>query len=248
MKKLLRSYLKRYGYFLLKEEFMPRGLYLESDLKRLIDLNKVSLTVDIGAFEGDMTQCFLDLFPNTFVVSVEPFPSSFKKLERFKDSRRVKALNFGASNEAGNLKLKLYNDSQLNSFKLIENDEAHVSEEILVETNTIPKILEETNQWNKSIDFLKLDVEGFEMQCLEGCRPFLEKNEIGMIYVECGFCDDDNRHTSFESIRKMLSNYNFSLYGIYDLYHYRKPSELLFANALFLNENYLIENSLMLTV
>ena len=58
---------------------------------------------------------------------------------------------------------------------------------------------------------MKLDVEGFELQCLQGAGKYI--NKIKVIQFEFGGCNIETR-TFFRDFWCFFSKYNFDLYRI----------------------------------
>ncbi len=246
MKEILKKFLTKRGYHFFKEGFMPKGIYFESDLASIIRLDDFKLVMDVGAYHGTMTQLFLKIFPNANIITVEPSIHSFNHIKSlFINNSRVNLQNCGIGREKSIITFKLFDNGELNSFKNIDRDEAEAVDSIEVNVFTIDDVLHNSNNGKKPVDFLKIDVEGFEMEVLSGADKLFRDNEIGCILIEAGFCDDDERHTPFKSIAGFLEKQGFTFYGLYDLYHYRKKTELLFANALFINEEYLKKRRLL---
>ncbi len=246
MKKLIKNFLRKKGFYLLKEGFMPTGIYFDADLKFLVHLDRFRVAMDVGAYHGWMTDEFLKTFVNAQIITVEPTVKSFEHLtEKYKGNRRVLLQNCAAGSEEATISFRLFDNGQLNSFKQINNDEAVSVDATIVPVHTVTDILQTALPGESGIDFLKIDVEGFEMETLTGAVELMGDNNIGCILIEAGFCDDDERHTPFKTISDMLTKNGFAFYALYDLYHYRKKHELLFANALFLNESYLQKNGLL---
>ncbi|MFT3932731.1 MAG: FkbM family methyltransferase [Chitinophagaceae bacterium] len=248
MKNVIRKFLSRRGYYIFKEGFIPKGYRFQSDLANIIKIDRFNLIMDIGAFQGIMTKTFLEAFPLASIITVEPTKDSYEILKsEFSTNKRVVLENCGVGKEESTIEFKVFENGELNSFKSnINNDEAEALETVKIPVHTLDYILKNSMPEHKSIDFLKIDVEGFEMEVLQGANSLLNDNEIGCIFIEAGFCEDDERHTQFKIINEFLINKGFSFFALYDLYHYRKSTELLFANALFLNEKYLFRKDLLI--
>jgi FkbM family methyltransferase len=250
MIKLIRKILKKRNYLLLNENFIPKGHYLISDINRLVNSKSVNVVLDIGAHEGYVTQELLNLFPNSDIFSIEPSTKSFKLLEsKFENNNKVKTHNFGIGIKDEIKVFKIFENHELNTFSSeIGFDESNSISEEKVNLKSLDSFFYNNILINEKngIDFIKIDVEGFEMNCLHGAERLLQNNQIGMFFIEVGFSINDNRHTPFETIKSFLEKYNFTIYALYDLYHYRKKTELLFANALFINEDYLKNNNLLI--
>lgn len=247
LKKLTKKWLNRKGLHLYKEGFMPKGILFESDLRSIIKLSECELIIDIGACQGEMTARFLKTFSNAHVIAVEPATYSFSCLQsKFANNSRVTLQNYGVGSENSLINFRLFDDPQLNTFKpVIQNDEAASVGNTVTQVKTIEEIIKAFSPEIENIDFLKIDVEGFEIECLMGANNLLDQNRIGCILIEAGFIDTDERHTPFGKINHLLKAKNFSFYSLYDLYHYIKRTELRAANALFINETYLLKRKLL---
>lgn len=240
---LVRKIFQQQGYMLLKEKVVPKGLFLHADLKRTVHTHLIKKIVDVGGYHGDMVHFFSTIFPNAFWKVYEPTKKNFEFIaNRFQSNSKIAVYNKGVGATAGKLIFQEYENGELNSFKKID-------ENILLVNHHEVEVVDldsDLKDWNtEGIDLVKIDVEGFELEVLKGMSQLLDSNKIGMIYIEVGFCEDDDRHTSFELVKKQLVEKGFSFYGLYDLYHYRKSTELLFSNALFLNDEYLHKNGLI---
>lgn len=238
---VIRKFLEKLGYLLIKKRFSATGYSFENDITRLIKLEEVKQIVDVGAHEGNLISRFIDLMPAAKAYAIEPSPKSFSILsKRFENSSRLTLVNKGVSDIEGVLELAIFQDNELNNFRKHHKLD-NLMDLLKVDVTTLDNIFFE----KASIDFLKIDVEGFEMKVLQGASKLLKSNKIGMIYIECGFDESDEGHTYFVDIMSMLKKYGFVFYALYDLYHYRRRTELLFANALFINEDYLASRSMI---
>jgi len=128
-----------------------------------------SLVFDIGANVGNRIGIFLELGAN--VVAVEPQQECVKTLrEKFGTTIRIE--NIGLSNAEGELDLHIANESTISSF----------SEEFILKTGAERF---KRNKWEKTTkvhvstfdkliekygvpNFSKIDVEGFELEVLQG--------------------------------------------------------------------------------
>jgi len=113
--------------------------------------------VDIGGFDGDTTELFCNRFPNyEKVLFFEPSSinmiSAKKRLANFKN---IFFYQIGLSNKNE----ELYFDEKLGSSSTIVD-----SGENKISTSTLD------HQINEPITFLKMDIEGWELKALEGCK------------------------------------------------------------------------------
>ena len=59
------------------------------------------------------------------------------------------------------------------------------------------------------IDLMKIDVEGFEINVLEGASNLLSNNLVKLVYLECDFNKDDKQHSYFNEVFEYLISKNF---------------------------------------
>jgi FkbM family methyltransferase len=124
--------------------------------------------VDVGASHPShlsVTKYFYD--KGWSGVNIEPDPKMYKLLK----NERPRDINvqLGVSNKPGVLKMRQYlGESQgLSTFSESmknENDESHKYVDVETSVQTLEKILEDQNV--KDIDFMKVDVEGYEYSAL----------------------------------------------------------------------------------
>jgi FkbM family methyltransferase len=145
----------------------------------------------------------------------EPEPFEFKRLtEKYEEYSNIEVSNIALSNQKETLDLRVSEHSALSTLKPIgsyiaeENYKVREFSEVTsvkVETELLDNIFS-----NKKIDFLKLDVEGFELNVLEGAKFQLENNIVG-VRSEVTFADLHGNGPSFCEINKYLLDNNFEL-------------------------------------
>jgi len=79
------------------------------------------------------------------------------------------------------------------------------------------------------IHFLKLDIEGHELNALNGAKKMIKDNRIDFIQFEFGGCNIDSR-TYFQDFYYFLKD-NYTIYrilkdGIYELSNYKEIYEI----------------------
>ncbi|HET9747040.1 MAG TPA: FkbM family methyltransferase [Chitinophagaceae bacterium] len=128
-----------------------------------------SLVFDIGANVGNRIDIFLELGAN--VVAVEPQKECIQTL-REKFGTRISIENIGLSNKEGELDFHLANESTISSFsgEFISKTSADRfkrnkwEKTIKVNVSTFDKLIEKYGVPR----FSKIDVEGFELEVLQG--------------------------------------------------------------------------------
>lgn len=142
---------------------------------------KSSVILDVGANTGIYSLISKTVNPKAEVFAFEPMPDVYQQLETNEklNNYGIHCLELAASNENGtadiytNPEEKLYT-STLNSENTVEN-----SIKTTIKTITLKTWIKENNISN--IDLMKVDVESFEPQVMEGMGEFLKQMRPTML-------------------------------------------------------------------
>jgi FkbM family methyltransferase len=155
-------------YHHLKREVFTSDLYyFETD-------NPTPFIIDAGAHIGLSTLYFKQLYPGAEIISIEPNPSTFKILETnlFENQiDNVTTINSAVSNVQG--KESFFLDETYEEWHSTASFHkgswvgSQKSEEIVVSTIKLSSLI------TKTVDFLKIDIEGAEQKVLKEVEPKL---------------------------------------------------------------------------
>jgi FkbM family methyltransferase len=144
------------------------------------------LMLDIGAHQGEYSHELLKVYPDATIHAFEPHPRTFGLLQSKADSRlKLHAAAMGAAAGEAELYDRKGNDGSVHAslsqdaVRTIYQDDVIVHR---VKVITLDEFM--TENGIASIDFLKIDTEGFEMDVLNGAEAALAGGKIGIIQFE----------------------------------------------------------------
>jgi FkbM family methyltransferase len=153
-----------------------------------------STVLDIGANVGDWTLSIaLRVGANGRVLAFEPVPylaDAISKTSRINRQNQVEVHNLALSNEDGSAEFSV---EQGNSGGSRLGPMSGDFSSITVPTRRLDSLLAERPDIDR-IDFIKIDVEGFELQVLEGARTTLARFHPALI-LESGHENDTERRS-----------------------------------------------------
>jgi FkbM family methyltransferase len=159
--------------------------------------------LDVGAHIGGFTvRAARKVGPTGRVIAVEAAPTNYQLLEsnlRLNDLGNVTALNVGAWREPTTLTMHL---SGLSGGHSIEERYANIHEsgEVAeVRVDTIDNLL--AKQGVDRVDFVKMDIEGAEIEAIKGMRRTLERGDARLAIA--AYHRVDGRQTHHEVTRQL---------------------------------------------
>ncbi len=200
------DYLREIG-----EEFEPDNIAL---LKRLCDED--SRVLDVGANIGMTALAFSQISPRGRIAAIEPVPRTFRFLQRNVAEagvRNLKIFNFALGSSAGTVLMQGHPSNFACSFIAdnykIPNDD-HFSCEVPV------KRLDDTfsELSYDRLDFMKVDVEGFELEVIAGAQEILNAYKP-IVFLEMNhWCLNIYRRLSIPEFRERLLRFFPYVYAI----------------------------------
>lgn len=184
------------------------GAYEKSQLlwvkNFLLLKNKTGTCLDIGANLGNHSMFFSTFFSS--VHSFEPFPPIFERLQKHIKSNRITNVSLhqlALSNS--NKKIPFYppqsNNVGMGTFDL--NRINNPSTSLMFDVHNGDEFLEKKQISN--IDFIKIDVEGHELEVFEGLYETIKSNQP-YIWFEYTPSDDKSKKWIFN---ELLQGYSF---------------------------------------
>jgi FkbM family methyltransferase len=200
--------------------------------------NKSSIIFDVGANRGDVTQKYNLLFPDSKIFAFEPFPDHAQIFRsNFSLRKNIELHEMALSNIVGTLDFHVNKSSDTNSLLkstkigASSDEQCRTQSKITVNVNTLDNFCKERNISN--IDILKLDVQGSELNILQGANDLLSQRKIKLIYTEAYFKEQYENQPLFFQICEYLLKRGFYLEDIYNPYY--NQQQILWCDALFVH-------------
>jgi FkbM family methyltransferase len=178
--------------------------------------------VDIGANKGQFSLASRNWAPKAKIISFEPLlePSSIF-IEIFKSDPNVllHQVAIGPVLE----KKTMHLSAKIDSSSLLPMSDSQVklfpgtfeSGTIQIQAGRLCNYIDITDIVGPAL--LKLDVQGYEIDCLEGCTELLDRFDY--VYVECSFLELYVGQKLAGHVISFLENRNYSLSSINNIYY-----------------------------
>ena len=225
-----------YGY----ADMLINGEYrILNILKNSININEEIVIFDVGANIGNYSKMIIDQLANISyqLYSFEPSKETYLVLEQNLRGSSAKLYNIGFGKEIN--EQILFSDSHLSglaslSNRRLEHFNINFKNTEIIKLTTLDEFCKDKNI--TKIDFLKLDVEGHELNVLKGAKLLLENRAIKIIQFEMGGANIDSR-TFFQDFWYLLSGkykiYRIIKNGLIEVKGYEESLEI-FKNINFL--------------
>lgn len=167
-----------------------KGAYFTGEkkgLKKYLKDKKNPIVLDIGANVGNYSKYILESTNDASVIAFEPHPKTYQQLISNIEEIRFKAYNLGVGDQNGQLELYDYDTKDGSSHASLYKDvikDLHKANPIshTVTITNLDNFLLEQNI--STVDLLKIDTEGNELNVLLGCIEYLNNKKIKAIHFE----------------------------------------------------------------
>lgn len=200
---------------------------------------RAGIVFDVGANEGESALNFMELFPDATIYSFEPLPESYASLESMARPRaRLVPINAALGADHGSAVLNqnaLQTTSSMlptapSSRSFLSGPALSTQRRVKISVTTLDAVAAEYQV--ETIDLLKIDVQGYELEVLKGASQMLSARRIRVIVLEVNFAPLYERQASFQDISTFLQSHGFSLSCLYD-FAFSTRKELMWCEALF---------------
>ena len=179
---------------------------------------------DIGANRGQTIRLFKEVIPNCKIYAFEPHPNIFRTLiSSFKMEKVVKCFNLAVGESSGKFPFWVSPLDEASSMHLPDPDSTwnrkkalilgidpkKMYKKIDVEVVTLDEFT--LQHGIQSIDVLKIDVEGGELQVLLGSKSIFQEGRVSVVQYESH--NDDLRPSQQIQIETFLTGYGFVEYS-----------------------------------
>lgn len=168
------------GYFLPINHFEVSVFYHKHSLNILepqtLEKMRQKDFIDVGGFIGDSAIIFEREFCDKNIYTFEPTTKNFtlmKQTIKLNDSKRIVPVNLGLGAEQSQMQISI-----LGSGSSICLDLGLQSEKETIKTTTLDDFVRENKL---EIGFIKVDIEGFEMEFLKGAKETITQQKPAML-------------------------------------------------------------------
>lgn len=188
------------------------------------------ILIDVGSHKGEFLKSFLDINKIRKFYCFEPQIEVFKFLKKeFKNNKKVKLHNFALGESQGKKKIYISNLTSLSTMSKFDDKSFWLKFKNLIvgdkrRSNSVSRIKQKKiDMIFKNISlkksFLKIDVEGYELNVLKGCEKKIK--EISYVLVESHTFSQ--YHNNFNLVNEFLNNNNFVIVKrfYYPTFHYK---------------------------
>jgi len=212
------------------------------DIGNLLRRRKITGIVDAGAFIGQKTLVLAGLFPDAKIFSFEPNPGTFCKLKlRYAANPNVVCIQAALGSQTSRREFFLNKVPQASSLlrrpvtgkRYYQADSTHEGR-IEVDSWTLDQWITE-NARSLRIELLKLDVQGSELEVLQGASVTL-KNDLLLVWTEIEFVELYENAANYLEVASFMKEFGFDLFQLYDLVM-ADDGQLVYGDALFIKHS-----------
>ncbi|TWU41304.1 2-O-methyltransferase NoeI [Novipirellula aureliae] len=208
------------------------------DTKRLLGGCCNGIVIDGGAFKGDVADRMSRVFSNQQIHAFEPNGELFESMKsRFADNQRIVCHHAALSSQEGTATFhvtarpdcaSLYQPGQ-------PAKQWHPEAMGFDRNEEVETVRMDTLFSGQSIDLMKLDLQGYELEALRGAGSVLKQTKV--IVAEVSFVEFYSGQPLFCQVSEYLRQHHFRLFYLSDVW-LRPEGQITQADAMFVNEKH----------
>ena len=231
------------GTRIFRSRTLPRGIDTLQDLRNHLPAHQMNEIFDVGANVGQSMHKYVKAFPDAHIYCFEPVESTFHLLQQAaKGHPRVQCIHraLGASRGTDNMVLQGTSDMFfLDSLRAARTDLPKARERVEVDTVDAFCAAHDVS----TIDYLKIDTEGGDLNVLKGADRMLREQRIDVVEVEGAMNCRNETHVPFEALKQHLEYRSYFLFGVYEqVNEFRGCQNLRRSNSVFISEQTIESN------
>lgn len=177
--------------------------------------------LDVGAHRGESIAHFKAIYPKSRIFSFEPNPTEFELLCEFASKfEGVEVFDFAIGEEVGVASFFRQDDSHLGSLLRINVDSTDSlgyaknarNEPVDVRVETIDSFCHQFGLDN--VGFLKIDVQGAEVQVLQGAKRMLPRTQVVSVEVSLFDFYEKTSSSPVLEVERLMSDGGLDLWDI----------------------------------
>lgn len=215
---------------------VPFGKSAWYDVQRILGTRHVDVIFDVGANIGQTTRVLCKYFRESKVYCFEPASEPYVALATLTRAwPNVTASRLALGREAGAAEMFVASgsESEQNTFVVDRERRIKFTGREIVQVETVDRFCKVHNI--ERIDILKADVQGWEINLLEGASGIIGKENVNFLFLEVSFMPESRDMVPFIEIHPYVTDRGFVLSGMYDFFRWGNKSEIYFANALYVH-------------
>jgi FkbM family methyltransferase len=224
---------------LLKELFLSRKSGLKAILNTEWSLRNLKengffpdAIIDCGAYVGDWTRMIKKIFPNSKVLMVEANPEKETNIQEVQ-SEYPQTVSYAISllGAENRMEARFY---KMETGSSVFEEQSNVPRDVLL----LPmKTLDEVALEKHFLDstFIKLDVQGYELEVLKGAKEILKKAKL--VLLEVSFLQYNKSAPLFGEVVNFMNIHGFVVYDLGTLVRWGVDNTLLQADIFFIKQD-----------
>lgn len=202
----------------------------------------IKTVMDVGANVGDFALLAREIFPDAAIHSFEPLPDCFDKMKNvLPGDPKFFAHNIAVGSSESELDFYRSFHSPSSSFLKMSKEhmeafpqsaEGQSREPIKVKLNTLDNLTRDLGLQEKI--FLKIDVQGFEMEALAGAAELLKRTYV--VLIEMSFVKLYENLPLFHDVYSKMYEHGFRFHGSLAQMLHPVTGEVVQVDAIFVKE------------